>query len=234
VHRANEAPTRIDAAGHPNLRSLVKAFREAVTQTEIGASTAVDLVLGMREDAQSLWQSLDVREQRRFLRHLKPYWNVARHRLAPEIHAQVRRAMQSGLVRVAPGRVVDSGGGVLGRLSEAVEGPFDLVFDCTGTHPDIKSPLLTSLLSQGLAQRDAHGIGLSVSADGGVLTRAGPSSRLFALGPLGHGSLYEITAVPEIVAQCAAMARRVRSMLQSVNSEHRAPRDHRGGVARAG
>jgi uncharacterized NAD(P)/FAD-binding protein YdhS len=176
-----------------------------------------------------------VDQQRRFLRHLRPFWNAARHRLAPEIHAQLRHAMQSGMLCVTRGRCIESGGALRVSHSHGEDGPFDLVFECTGTRPDIVSPLITSLVGQGLARPDAHGLGLIVASDGSVLAASGARpSRLFALGPLGHGSLYEITAVPEIVAQSAAMAQRISAQLESSNTEQRPTRRLQSAHARAG
>ena len=78
----------------------------------------------------------------------------------------------------------------------------DLVFDCRGYAPDLQQSLLRDLISQGLAHPDAHGLGLVVEQNGAVKDASGcPRRGLFALGPLGQGSLWEITAVPEIVAQ---------------------------------
>jgi uncharacterized NAD(P)/FAD-binding protein YdhS len=82
-----------------------------------------------------------------------------------------------------------------------------LVFDCTGHRPEVASTLVKTITRSGLAAIDRHGVGLSVLNDGRVLSaqdRVTPG--LFALGPLGQGSLYEITAVKEIVAQCTAAA----------------------------
>jgi uncharacterized NAD(P)/FAD-binding protein YdhS len=69
------------------------------------------------------------------------------------------------------------------------------------------SPLIKSLVSQGSRREDAHRLGLAVEPNGQVLSRSGASTRgLFALGPLCQGSLWEITAVPEIVRQCDVAA----------------------------
>jgi uncharacterized NAD(P)/FAD-binding protein YdhS len=79
----------------------------------------------------------------------------------------------------------------------------DLAFDCTGHRPDLNSPLIQSLVAQGAARADVHRLGLAVEPNGQVLRKAGtPTRGLFALGPLCQGSLWEITAVPEIVRQC--------------------------------
>jgi uncharacterized NAD(P)/FAD-binding protein YdhS len=75
------------------------------------------------------------------------------------------------------------------------------------------SPLIKSLVSQGSRREDAHRLGLAVEPNGQVLSRSGASTRgLFALGPLCQGSLWEITAVPEIVRQCDAAAQSVAAL----------------------
>ena len=58
------------------------------------------------------------------------------------------------------------------------------------------------------------GLGLAAEPGGQVMGRNGDlTPGLFALGPLGQGSLWEITAVPEIVAQAGAAAAGI-SLLQ--------------------
>jgi uncharacterized NAD(P)/FAD-binding protein YdhS len=80
------------------------------------------------------------------------------------------------------------------------------VLDCSGFRPDI-GPHDLGLVSGGLARRDSHGLGLAVAVDGRLLAHAGaPQRDLFALGPLGQGSLLEVTAAPEIVRQAALCA----------------------------
>jgi uncharacterized NAD(P)/FAD-binding protein YdhS len=208
THRANEAPRplgRIEA----DVGRLFREFRAAMQTSEPPGSAAVDLILGLRGDLQPLWQALDVRHQSRFLRHLMPYWSIARHRMPPEIQVQVAQSMKGGMLRIAAGRVSDADGHPRVRLAggESVDSRFDLVFDCTGHRALVASPVIGSLVRQGLARVDPHGMGLSVADDGALIDRHGVRRRgLFALGPLGQGTLFEITAVPEIVAQCAAMA----------------------------
>ena len=64
-----------------------------------------------------------------------------------------------------------------------------------------------------VARADEHRLGLLVRPDGQVTGKDGAATRgLFALGPLCQGTLFEITAVPEIVRQADAAA------LSSVNS----------------
>jgi uncharacterized NAD(P)/FAD-binding protein YdhS len=172
------------------------------------------VINGLRPLVRDLWQELSPEEQARFLRHLRPLWDSHRHRLPMEIHSQLQSELQSGSAKLLRGRVRDvrrDGRAFKLRVSrrgseQTIEA--DLAFDCSGHRPDLQAPLIRSLLDQKLVQRDPHGLGLVVRADGQVVGERGYAvPGLFALGPLGQGTLWEITGVPEIVQQAAKAAR---------------------------
>src|SRR6185295_9553921 len=91
----------------------------------------------------------------------------------------------------------------------------DLAFDCTGFRPDLDQPLIASLFEGDLARPDAHRLGLAVDGNGQVAGPSGASSGLFAIGPLCQGTLWEITAVPEIVAQADRAARTLAALREA-------------------
>jgi uncharacterized NAD(P)/FAD-binding protein YdhS len=77
--------------------------------------------------------------------------------------------------------------------------------NCTGPLGSISSvrdPLLSGLLEQGLARPDALDLGLEVDER----SRIEGAERAWALGPLTKGKWWEITAVPDIRGQVAAVA----------------------------
>ncbi|HEU0221103.1 MAG TPA: hypothetical protein VFR34_02685 [Paracoccaceae bacterium] len=70
---------------------------------------------------------------------------------------------------------------------------------------------------------DPFGMGLRVAPDGRLWSpETGELTGLFALGPLGQGSLFEITAVPEIAAQASRAATTIRDLL-AARQEARLP-----------
>ena len=169
----------------------------------------------LRSSLQDIWRGLPVEEQSRFLRHVRPLWDAHRHRLPLEVHGRLQAEFNEGravLLRTRVTKVERDGEtfklALKRRGSEQTEVmTADLAFDCTGHRPDLNSPLITGLVNQGAAREDAHGLGLVVEPNGQVLSKSGaPTRGLFALGPLCQGSLWEITAVPEIVNQCDAAA----------------------------
>ena len=173
------------------------------------------IINSLRSSLQDIWRGLPVEEQSRFLRHVRPLWDAHRHRLPLEVHGRLQAEFDEGRAVLLRARVtkVERDGetfklALKRRGSEQTEVmTADLAFDCTGHRPDLNSPLITGLVNQGAAREDAHGLGLAVEPNGQVLSKSGaPTRGLFALGPLCQGSLWEITAVPEIVSQCDAAA----------------------------
>jgi uncharacterized NAD(P)/FAD-binding protein YdhS len=71
-------------------------------------------------------------------------------------------------------------------------------------------------LRRGLARPGAHGLGFA-TVDGALLQEDGSTcGRLFAVGLLRRGELFETTAMPELRVQARAVARRVLEVAQEV------------------
>lgn len=165
----------------------------------------------LRPHSHQVWQSLSEDEQWRFLRHARPWWDVHRHRIAPEVAATVARMIAGERLEVVAGRFlvareVQSGIEVeyrrRGSESPRTES-FAFAFNCTGPLHAIDrstNALLRNLLDAGHVRADHLGIGLQVGDD----NRAG--QRLWALGPLTKGRYWEIIAVPDLREQAAAVA----------------------------
>lgn len=176
----------------------------------VGWRAAVD---SLRPHSQALWQSLDAGQQRRFLRHARPWWDVHRHRIAPEVGQTLLRLIGEGRLEILAGRITsahrtDDGIEVEYRrrgANEARRSNFAYAFNCTGplhTITHTRDPLLRSLLDAGQIEPDQLGIGLDVDRH----SRATAGGRMWALGPLTKGRHWEIIAVPDIREQAAAVA----------------------------
>ncbi|HEY1142834.1 MAG TPA: FAD-dependent oxidoreductase, partial [Sphingomicrobium sp.] len=152
-------------------------------------------------------------QRRRFLRHARPWWDVHRHRIAPEVAATVARLVGEGRLEIMAGRIVSAreNDGALevefrrrGAKASQTE-RFAYAFNCTGPLHAIehtKDPLLRSLLDAAAIRPDQLGIGLDVDER----SRANGGERIWALGPLTKGRYWEIIAVPDIREQAAAVA----------------------------
>lgn len=172
---------------------------------------------GLRPHSIALWRGLSEAEQRRFLRHLRPWWDVHRHRIAPRVAARIEAMRASGRLEVAAARVVRvegdrvtlarRGGGELRRR-------FGAVINCTGPEGDIArvgDPLIRSLLASKRARPDRLGLGLDVD-EASRVSGSGASPALYALGPLTRGAFWEIVAVPDIRGQAAGVAKAIAAL----------------------
>jgi uncharacterized NAD(P)/FAD-binding protein YdhS len=189
---------------------LAAAVRIACEMAESSGTPWQAIINGLRPSVQRTWQGLPPDEQARFLRHLRPFWDAHRHRIPMEVHGRLKAEFAEGraeLVRGAVAEVTRQGERFAVKLQRrgALSGEViatDLAYDCSGFRPDLDQPLIRSLFDQDLACPDPHRLGLMVRRDGQVIGKMGKSTKgLYAIGPLCQGTLWEVTAVPEIVAQ---------------------------------
>lgn len=209
------APVALKDVPQGDLGALLRWLRRRGARA--GWRAAVD---ALRPHSQQLWQSLGADDQRRFLRHARPWWDVHRHRIAPEVAETIAAMIGDGRLDIAAARIVSmeqAGEGISvtyrrrGREA-AQQGRFAFAFNCTGPLQSISrtdDPLLRSLLDAGAARPDPLGIGLAVDQRCGVIG----AKDAWALGPLTRARYWEIVAVPDIRDQAAAVAENIAQEL---------------------
>lgn len=200
------------------IRELLRLIRLQVKKAEERGSNWRAVIDSLRPLTQQIWRSLPVAEQRRFLRHLRSYWDVHRHRIAERIADQLTLQLRSGQIQAHAGRIIEyqeRSTGVEITYRERGSGQLkkllvDRVVNCTGPEGDyrrVSSPLLLDMMERQLARPDALSLGLDVADDGAVIDAQGVASRsMYALGPLRKGKLWESIAVPELRVQVAELA----------------------------
>ena len=203
-----------------SLRDLVRHVRKMIESDPRG-SVWQGFVNEMRSHAPTVWSRWSARERRQFLRHVRPFWDVHRHRIAPPVYSRIHRAIERGQLKILKARVVGieaapNAQAVTVRLQQAGNETHVQVaraINCTGPETDPRrasNTLLRSLLSDSLAQPDSLGLGLFVDQHSRVVAANGSAHpTLFALGPVTRGSRWEVTAVAEIRDQAVSVARRI-------------------------
>lgn len=172
---------------------------------------------GLRPITAGLWQAADTPTRARLVRHLRPWWDVHRHRIADTIAAALAALQAAGRITVTAGRVTrieqDLEGVTLGfrPRSGPTQPPLTgrWLIDCTGPgHDPAKDPLTGPLLVSGRARLDALRLGLDLDAQGRVLGADGQTDpRLLVLGPPARAAFWETIAVPDIRKRVEDMAR---------------------------
>ena len=179
---------------------------------DLGANPAI-IVDKMRPHTQRIWQRFSLEERLEFTRHYAARWNVLRHRIAPEIYAQLTTAQLTGQLQVHEAGIEcvrADGNQVRVHLNGGKTLTGDLVINATGPNTKFtatSSVLLQNLIRRGLVTADDTEMGVSVNTDHAIIGRDGePSKMLFALGPLLRGTLWETIAVPELRGQARRTA----------------------------
>lgn len=205
-------PADVDLAGLGLEKLAALMEHHCARLREIGANPAI-IVDKMRPHTQRIWQGFSLEEKKAFARHHAARWNVLRHRIAPEIHAQIASAQLTGQLQVHAAsieRVEAAGDRVRVLLSQGRRLEGDLVVNATGPQTRFaasKSVLLQSLLHRGVITPDDMGMGVRIQPDHTVIdSQGGPSPNLLALGPLLRGTYWETIAVPELRGQARRVA----------------------------
>lgn len=203
----------------PAARAWMRHIREAAGQ----ADDWRPVIDSLRPHTQALWRELSMDERARFLRHARWAWERARHRMPPQVAASVDALEREGRLTRMRGRLrhvmlrPDGRLDVDLHLIDGADGmrKADLVVQTVGLNTDVQRgdhPLLRQLSDNGHVRADMLGLGLDADATFGVLDAAGnASTRLFAIGTLLRGLLWETTAMPEIRQQARLLADRLTS-----------------------
>ncbi len=213
AHDAVQTHAAAEPPAHARLSYLLNLVRSRCTTTPWA-----QVMDELRPHGQLLWGRMNAGPRSRFLRHLRPWWDIHRHRIAPEVAATLARLRTDNRLEVVAGKPISAE-----RVDEAMtlalrpRGTHGIraltapwLINCTGPEMDLtraSDPLLAQLFGSGVARPDDLKLGLEVDATLRVHDAFGRiQPRLFAIGPMTRGAFWEITAVPDIRVQAMQLA----------------------------
>jgi uncharacterized NAD(P)/FAD-binding protein YdhS len=213
-------PPFIDPDQLPSsVRALCRMIRQEIVRANQNGKDWRAVIDSIRPFSQSIWQALSRDDRRRFLRHLKAFWEPHRHRVAPEVLAIKENLQTRGRLCCYRGRAL-----AIEERENQLETTFcqagenrtlrvNYVINCTGpecNYHKLKDPLVVQLFARGLIVPDPLFLGLDVGAGGAILNLLGERVKnLYTLGSPQKGILFETTAVPELRVQAKDLASRV-------------------------
>ena len=198
------------------LAEMTRAVRS--NARKIGWQPAVDQ---LRPHTQALWASAQPEQRMRFLRHLRPYWDVHRHRIAPEKGDRIEELQSRGRLSFEAGKLVSvRSAGAAAQVvwrrrgaSATEELRVARIVNCTGPRGNVTrsgEPLLDQLAAEGRIRPDPCLIGIDIDSECRAIGGDGtPAETLYAIGPMTRGALWEVVAVPDIRVQTDKLARRI-------------------------
>ena len=208
------------------LAEMTAQLMEEVAKTERDNGDWRQVVDGLRPYTNRIWRRLSEEDREDFVRHVARRWDVARHRMAPEIAAALQAMRSEGRLRLVQGSLESARLRepevevtiVLGD-GESTRFHVDRVVNCTGPTLDLSragEPLLDGLLEAGHIRRGPLGLGLDHDSRGILLDAAGvPVRTLSTIGPMRKGCLWETTAIPEIRSQAVELADQITAQMEA-------------------
>jgi uncharacterized NAD(P)/FAD-binding protein YdhS len=204
-------------------RLLTRRVREAIREAAIFDVSWHAVLDAVRAQAHDIWQNLPVAERRRVVRHLRPFWDVHRFRIAPQVENAVDSAIARGqldalaasvaAVSYHEGRI--RGALRLSRGRGAVIRDFDAIVVTTGpAHSGIldSQPFLSDLREQRFIHADPARLGIACDPFSHALDADDrPVEGLYVAGPLARGTFGELMGLPQVSQHAKDVARQVAS-----------------------
>ncbi len=218
-HHATDTTSRFQAPVLPDgplrldeLQALVRAHVACARDHGVPWQTAVDSLRGVTNEA---WSRLSDDDRRNFIAGPMRLWEVARHRVAPDVGERFDQLLRSRRLEVASGEVAaatDRNDAIEIRFTDGTTKLFGAVISCTGAGALRGSmgplgDLVGNLEHGGVVTLHSLGMGLDVDDRGRAVGADGCATpAVYVVGPLRRGGLWETTAIPEILAQADAVA----------------------------
>jgi len=219
-------PFILGAGNPPTVRSLTRALRQRIRELQQTGRTWDQPFVHLRDMDSLVWPKVHTAEKRRFLRHLRTFYDAHRFRVAPQNETIVHDAERRGQVQFRAASLVrvdtDDDGGLIRvalrpRGTDAVkESVYDRVINCTGVDSTslVDVPLYASLLARDMICVDPSGIGFAVDAHSRALARDGTAAqRLRIVGPPTTGARGDPLGSPYIAIQIHRMIPDVAAVL---------------------
>jgi len=208
-----------------DINNVLRWFRNELKNAAIQDTDWRSVVNALRDFTTPIWSALSTESKQRFLRHLRPFWEIHRHRIPVESSQKLVQLIQSGQLNIRPGRVRDTSimngkimVGIKPKGKENLEYfQTDWIINCTGPQANyrkIKSELFENLFKSGLAEIDELNLGIKTDLNGRLLNDQNHVfENIFVVGPPAKGILWECTALREIRKQAVQLATKQNTLL---------------------
>lgn len=225
AHRFSATPPTTSPSpaffGAPPLRTrelMHRVQQEVSRQAHLGLDWR-DVLNQLRPHTPQLWQAMSLPERQRFLRHAVAFWDIHRHRLAPQAAERLQSLLAAGTVQVLAGRLLAVHAASTTRLAlefkprgqkTAQTLNVAAIINCTGPNMAVgadSQPLIKQLARDGLLVADPCGLGLHVNDRHQVTSAQGNTvPGLWYVGPMLKAHYWEAVAAPELRVHAQQLA----------------------------
>jgi uncharacterized NAD(P)/FAD-binding protein YdhS len=202
---------------HTDLVSLVHFFnQERKKHSEAQFLLSID---SLRSQFSLWWQGFTTEEKRTFLKRLRHMWGTVRHRIPSAIAKKIELERVSGQLEVCAGKLLSATlpEGQLTIQFQSEEnihtGHFTCLINCTGPETSIEkmsNPVLQELAMRKWITADEVSQGIDIQTEKLTVIGTAPI-RIYAIGNLCKGTLWESTAIGELRSQAKLIAKGILS-----------------------
>jgi len=209
----------------PTALDLLMRIRAEVAKA-VGRGLPWQVVLdAVRRDGGTVWGALSLAERRRLLRHLRPFWDVHRYRVAPQPEAQLKAWQAEGRLEVMAASLAaveateDAVRVILRRRRDGkrIEVQAAAIILATGPAHDRlfeQIPALAGLAAAGRLEADPLGLGIAVDPQSRVIDREGKGDdRLWVAGPLARARFGELMGLPQVLTHSETVAKSLAELI---------------------
>ena len=229
-HPQTPLPAEGDFVSEParSATALLVRVRDAVAAANAAGRSWHPVFEALRVQGGDIWRGLSPEARRRLVRHLRPYWDVHRFRIAPQIESVLDAKLKAGslvLRKARLGAVVRAGAAFAVELRDLRRGTaatqmFDRILVATGpAHGDIlrSQSFLHELEAEGVLALDSTGLGLKTSPEARAVGAEGDADpTLFVAGPLARGAFGELMGLPQVSIYAQFVADQITAALSAI------------------
>jgi uncharacterized NAD(P)/FAD-binding protein YdhS len=174
------------------------------------------IIDGLRPYTQKIWLQWIVSDKQYFLKKIRPYWEIARHRIPSASSERLNNMMEKGQLVLIKGTIeeasVSSNGiEILYRSESGLNSQvFQKVINCTGPESNyrkVRFPIIVDLIARGKVKIDELGLGIKCTPEGSIINDQGEVEQgIWCIGPMRKAVLWETTALRELREQSSALA----------------------------
>lgn len=178
------------------------------------------LIDSIRNQVPQLWKALSLVSKKKFIRHVKPFWEIHRHRAPQQQLDIVRQAIQEGRFTLLKGKiqeVTSVGQSLVITLVNAFDTmriEANYLLNSSGLQHNISltaDPLLRNLMERGYIIPDSTKLGVETDSSGAFQCSAGDKN-IFSLGALRRAAVFECTAAKEISEQAFELSKSLNGL----------------------
>jgi uncharacterized NAD(P)/FAD-binding protein YdhS len=208
---------------------LLRKVRASVRGAAVEGLSWHAVLDALRRDAGAVWRRLPIREKRRLVKHLRPFWDVHRFRIAPQVEDVIEGRLATGSLRLLAAKAIEvevENGQIWVTLqrrhgSGNHRAAYDAVVVTTGpAHGGIlaSQPWLADMARQGFVELDDTGLGLACDDQSRATTKdGGVTPGVFVSGPLARGTFGELMGLPQVSDHATLVARNLAEAIAALS-----------------